>query len=52
MAIPGREVAIDRLSLVVQNGPEHLWDWRVAGTARPGGHNGPDCMPNGTWNRN
>ena len=31
---PGCEVTIDRLSLVVQNGPEQLWDWRVAGTAR------------------
>ena len=36
-AIPVCEVTIDRLSLVVQNGPEQLWDWRVAGTARLGG---------------
>jgi 2'-5' RNA ligase len=36
MAIPAREVTIDRLSLVVQNGPEQLWDWRVAGAARLG----------------
>jgi 2'-5' RNA ligase len=33
---PACEVSIDRLSLVVQNGPEQLWDWRVAGTARLG----------------
>jgi 2'-5' RNA ligase len=37
-AIPACEVTIDRLSLVVQNGPEQLWDWRVAGTALLGGH--------------
>jgi hypothetical protein len=36
-AIPACEVTIDRLSLVVQNGPEQLWDWRVAGTAPLGG---------------
>jgi 2'-5' RNA ligase len=48
-AIPGCEVTIDRLSLVVQNGPEQLWDWRVAGTARLGGRSGlgprPLCRP-------
>ena len=32
--LPGCEVTIDQLSLVVQNGPEWLWDWRIAGTAR------------------
>lgn len=36
-AVPACEVTIDRLSLVVQNGPEQLWDWRVAGTALLGG---------------
>lgn len=40
-AIPACEVTIDRLSLVVQNGPEQLWDWQVAGTARLGAPNGP-----------
>jgi 2'-5' RNA ligase len=40
-AIPGCEVTIDRLSLVVQNGPEQLWDWQVAGTVRLGGHGSP-----------
>jgi 2'-5' RNA ligase len=45
-AIPGCEVTIDRLSLVVQNGPEQLWDWQVTGTARLGGYNGPDGSPN------
>jgi 2'-5' RNA ligase len=44
-AIPGCEVTIDRLSLVVQNGPEQLWDWRIVGTARLGGHNGPGPRP-------
>ena len=37
-AIPGCEITIDQLSLVVQNGPEQLWDWQVAGTVRLGGH--------------
>ena len=40
-AIPACEVTIDRVSLVVQNGPEQLWDWRIAGTAPLGGHSGP-----------
>jgi 2'-5' RNA ligase len=31
--LPAREVTIDTLSLVVQDGPERLWNWRVAGTA-------------------
>jgi 2'-5' RNA ligase len=44
-AIPACEVTIDRLSLVVQNGPEQLWDWRVAGTARLGGHGSPGPGP-------
>lgn len=44
-AIPGCEVTIDRLSLVVQNGPEQLWDWRVAGTARLGRPGGPGPGP-------
>jgi 2'-5' RNA ligase len=33
-ALPPCAVTIDQLSLVVQNGLEQLWDWRVAGTAR------------------
>lgn len=33
-ALPACEVTIDRLSLVVQHGPEQLWDWRIAGAAR------------------
>ena len=33
-ALPPCAVTIDQLSLVVQNGPEQLWDWRVVGTAR------------------
>jgi hypothetical protein len=40
-AIPRCEVTIDRLSLVVQNGTEQLWDWQVAGTARLDGHGSP-----------
>ena len=44
-AIPRCEVTIDRLSLVVQNGAEQLWDWQVAGTARLGGRNGLGRQP-------
>jgi 2'-5' RNA ligase len=44
-AVPGCEVTIDRLSLVVQNGPEQLWDWRVAGTARLGANGSPEPRP-------
>jgi 2'-5' RNA ligase len=44
-AIPACEVTIDRLSLVVQNGPEQLWDWRVAGTARIGANDSPGRQP-------
>lgn len=32
-ALPACEVTIDQLSLVVQNGPEPLWDWHPVGTA-------------------
>jgi 2'-5' RNA ligase len=31
--LPAREVTIREMSLVVQEGPEHLWKWRVAGSA-------------------
>jgi 2'-5' RNA ligase len=38
--LPGCEVTLDKLSLVIQRGPELLWDWRPLGTAdllgRPG----------------
>jgi len=44
-SIPRCEVTIDRLSLVIQNGPEQLWDWQVAGTARLDGHGGPGPGP-------
>ena len=44
-SVPGCEVTIDRLSLVVQNGPEQLWDWRVAGAARLGGGNTGPPLP-------
>jgi 2'-5' RNA ligase len=33
-ALPACEVTIDQLSLVVQNGPEPLWDWHPVGAAR------------------
>lgn len=33
-AVPACEVTIREMSLVVQEGPEQRWDWRVAGTAR------------------
>jgi hypothetical protein len=45
MAIPGCEVTVDPLSLVVQDGPEQLWDWQVAGTVCLGGHGSPDRFP-------
>ena len=32
--LPSLEVTISEMSLVVQNGPEDGWDWRVEGTAR------------------
>jgi 2'-5' RNA ligase len=44
-ATPGCEITIDRLSLVVQNGPEQLWDWQVAGSACLGGYDGPGRQP-------
>ena len=31
-ALPAREIRIDTVSLVIQHGPERLWDWRIAGT--------------------
>jgi len=33
-ALPACEVTIDTMSLVVQEGPERLWNWRIAGTVR------------------
>jgi 2'-5' RNA ligase len=33
-ALPARDVTIDTMSLVTQDGPERLWNWRVAGTVR------------------
>jgi len=39
--LPGCEVTIDQLSLVIQRGPELLWDWHPLGTADlPGGPGG------------
>ena len=31
-ALPAREIRIDTVSLVIQHGPERLWDWRIART--------------------
>jgi 2'-5' RNA ligase len=31
--LPGCEVTLDKLSLVIQRGPELLWDWRPLGAA-------------------
>ena len=31
-SLPACEVTIGEMSLVVQDGPEHLWNWRVAGS--------------------
>jgi 2'-5' RNA ligase len=44
-SIPGCEVTIDHLGLVIQNGPERLWDWQVAGMARLGGHGSSGPAP-------
>jgi len=33
-ALPACEVTIGEMSLVVQDGPEDLWNWRVAGSVR------------------
>jgi 2'-5' RNA ligase len=32
--LPASEVTISEMSLVVQDGPEDLWNWRIAGSAR------------------
>jgi 2'-5' RNA ligase len=46
--LPPREVTIDRLSLVVQNGPEPLWNWHPVGDARLlGARHGAESQPLG-----
>jgi 2'-5' RNA ligase len=35
--VPVVKIEIDRLSLVIQRGPERLWDWHTVGTAHLGG---------------
>lgn len=40
-ALPACEVTIDTMSLVIQDGPERLWNWRVAGTVRLAGEPRP-----------
>ena len=37
--LPGREVTIDKLSLVIQRGPALSWDWRPTGTINLGRNN-------------
>jgi 2'-5' RNA ligase len=32
--LPASEVTIGEMSLVVQEGPEHLWNWHIAGSVR------------------
>lgn len=44
-ALPACEVTIEQLSLVVQNGPEPLWDWHPVGAVRL--HNGGSDVRNG-----
>lgn len=34
--LPARELLIDSVSLVIQHGPERLWDWEIAGTIHLG----------------
>jgi 2'-5' RNA ligase len=36
--LPRCEVTIDKVSLVMQRGPERLWDWQPVGVARLQGH--------------
>jgi hypothetical protein len=31
--LPGQEIYIQALSLVIQDGPEREWNWTVVGTA-------------------
>jgi 2'-5' RNA ligase len=38
--LPAAEVTIGEMSLVVQDGPEDLWNWRVAGSVRLAGEPG------------
>jgi 2'-5' RNA ligase len=39
--LPSCEITVDALSLVIQRGPERLWDWHHVGTVRlRGDHNG------------
>ena len=38
--LPGCELTIDKLSLVIQRGPELLWDWRPSGAALLGVRHG------------
>ena len=42
--LPAYEVTVKEMSLVVQDGPEDLWNWKVAGSARllggPGARHG------------
>jgi hypothetical protein len=43
--LPTCEATITEMSLVVQNGPETLWNWQVAGSARLlGGPGANDCQ--------
>ena len=47
-ALPACEVTIDQLNLVVQNGPEPLWDWHPVGAARLlGARHGTGSQPLG-----
>ena len=46
--IPACEATISKVSLVVQDGPEDQWNWRIAGNARlpdPRRGPGPDRRP-------
>ena len=37
-SLPSCEITVDALSLVIQRGPERLWDWHHVGTAYLRGH--------------
>ncbi len=44
-SLPPREVTIDKLTLVVQQGSALSWDWRPIGTAYLGQHDGIEPAP-------
>jgi 2'-5' RNA ligase len=50
-ALPACEVTVGAMSLVVQEGPERLWNWRIAGTVRLLGDSGHRTLTPGLPSR-